>query len=236
MPVFRFKQFSVRHDRSGMKVGTDGVMLGAWVRVHENLKRILDVGTGTGLIALMLAQRCAARIDAIEIHAEACREARQNVHNSPWPGQINIEHRSLQEYVQTGPRNYDLVISNPPYYRDAWKPETDSRALARHTGSLSPEVLAAHASKILTSEGRLALILPSGMEDEVIKIASQHSLFPLRLARVRPTPEKAVIRVLLELQKNYSGAPDSEEFAIEIKRHVYTLEYMSLTGDFYLNL
>ena len=156
---FHFKKFSVAHDKSTHKVGTDGVLLGAWVSLEE-VQRILDVGTGTGVISLMLAQRTpeTVTIDAVEIEEDDALQAAENVRQSPWPEKIKVYHKTIQAFSPG--KKYDLIISNPPFFVESWLPPEKKRSQARHTEQLSFEELLESATRLLSANGRLAVILP----------------------------------------------------------------------------
>jgi tRNA1Val (adenine37-N6)-methyltransferase len=231
---FQFKQFIVHQDRCAMKVGTDGVLLGAWTTIGE-AQHILDIGTGTGLIALMLAQRSGAKIDAIEIDEAAARQASENVQLSPWNDRIRIIHTSLQEYT-VFEKHYDLIVTNPPYFYNSL-PATDfRRTIARHTHYLDFEMLIQAVKNLLTPDGRLAIILPTENFSSFASGAYKSGLFTIRETHVKPSPGKPVKRILAEFSF-YDAAKEFSEFIIEeFGRHGYSEEYHLLTKDFYLSL
>lgn len=234
-PDFRFKQFAVSHDRCAMKVGTDGVLLGAWASV-EQCATLLDVGTGSGLIALMLAQRNRnAKVTAIDIDQNACLQARDNVDASPYTKRINVINTSFQQFALHPPRLYDLVVSNPPFFTRSLLPPDAGRADARHSVSLSLEALIRDAHRCLSPVGRLALILPADRLAEM-KALSAHAGFMLRrLTGVVPSPGKPVRRLLAELSLS-PGELEVTELLLEVSRHHYSPAYIELVRDFYLNL
>ena len=158
-PYFAFKQFTVRHDRCAMKVGTDGVLLGAWTDLSHS-RRILDIGTGTGLIALMLAQRCMdARITAIDLDSAAVEQAQENIQASPWKDRIEALQQDICTYHPNG--TFDTIVSNPPYFIDSLKCPDGQRSTARHTDTLDADRLIGKVSELLTSDGRFSIILPA---------------------------------------------------------------------------
>ncbi len=177
-PFFQFKQFTIRHDKCAMKVGTDGVPLGAWAGI-ESCNRILDIGTGTGLTAMMLAQRSKAVIDAIDIDAEACLQAQENAESSPFAERIKIQHSALSDFAQTDTGLYDLIVSNPPYFVDSLKCPDQKRNTARHTDTLTLEDLLQDSRKLLAPQGRIALILPYDQK-YVLRIVSEHKTCSFR--------------------------------------------------------
>lgn len=232
---FKFKKFTVWHDKCAMKVGTDGVLLGAWVDV-EGCKNILDVGTGTGLIALMMAQRSTVRIDAIDIDKDACQQATENIMASPFTSFIHVHHQSFDDYIKTTEGIYDLIVSNPPFFVDSLKCPDNQRNTARHTDSLSLEKLIEGCLCLLTSEGRIALILPSDREEELIRIAAEKQLSILRKTDIIPTPNTLPKRLLVELSPCQLYTFSSTILTIETSRHHYTPEYKALTQEYYLNM
>jgi tRNA1Val (adenine37-N6)-methyltransferase len=232
---FLFKQFTIFHDKCAMKVGTDGVLLGAWVNAGI-AGRILDVGTGTGLIAIMMAQRCsAAVIDAVEIDEKASLQAGENVAACPWRERIMVVHDSFQHFAQNAVARYDVVVCNPPFFRNALRSPIALRSVARHDTNLSYESLLFYTAKILANEGRLAVIIPAF---ELIRLTEQaflQGLFVSKILRIKPLPEKPDTRCLVELlQDRYAQCAESSLTIRNNDLITYTVEYKSLTGDFYL--
>lgn len=217
-----------------MKVGMDGVLLGAWANASE-AKRMLDIGTGTGLISLMLAQKNAsAQIDAIEIDCDACEEAVFNVQQSDWNDRIRLHCQSFQEFAAETENKYDLIVSNPPFFSNGVKAPAETRAQARHADALPLDVLISGAAKLLNENGRIALVLPVEQLQEVENMAEMNGLFLYRLCRVKPNPVKPDFRILIELCNRPSTLLE-ETLMIEFeKHHDYTPEYRELTKDFYL--
>jgi len=229
---FQFKQFRIEQERSAMKVGVDGVLLGAWADVSEKTA-ILDIGAGTGLIALMLAQRSTAKITAIEIEQKAATEARENVASSPWKDRIEVLHTSFQELAQTTSVKFDLLVSNPPFFTKASKAASNERTLARHNDSLSFEELILHSSELLHENGSLALIIPADAFDVLNNLADSSGLFLKRLTRIHPKPSKPVNRMLVQWTKKKSDA-EIKEISIYQNDGSFTKDYIDLTRDFYL--
>jgi len=233
---FKFKQFTIQQDRCAMKIGTDGVLLGAWVSLENNPDSVLDIGAGTGILSLQLAQRCLAEtIEAIEIDEGAFEQCVENFESSPWGDRLFCFHASAQEFATEVEEEYDLIISNPPFYSDDYKSEDTSRNTARFTDTLPFRDLAIVAFQFLSENGIFALILPRKEEEHFITLASEVGLFPKRICRVRGTATSEVKRSLLEFTFKKTEVI-FEELTIEISRHVYTDDYKNLVKDFYLKM
>ena len=217
-----------------MKVGTDGVLLGSWTDV-ENASRILDVGTGSGLIALMLAQRSNAIIDGVEIEKNACLQSRKNAAASPWHNRINLYHDSIQHFSETTSLRYNVIVSNPPYFQNSLKPPVRSRSMAKHNVGLDYSMLLSCSSKLLLPGGRLSIIIPAGDKKQFAIEADFHHLQPSRLTWVRPATVKENSRCLMEFKAMAGIACDENELIIrndDLK--TYSENYIRLTKDFYL--
>lgn len=234
-PYFRFKQFTVFHDKCAMKVGTDGVLLGAWTDV-TNTSCILDVGSGSGLVALMLAQRnTQALIDSIEIDLDACTQANDNFKNSPF-GNINeCINTSYQKFGENSIKKYDLIVSNPPFFNRSLQSPNAQRSIARHTDTLLIEDFIATSAKLLSNNGRISFIFPANDKDYLIETATENNLYLSRLTQVYPTPNSEAKRIIIELA-NYKCKPQLSDIIIETARHQYSPEFCSLAKDFYLKL
>ena len=231
--VFRFKQFSVLNDRTAMKVGTDGVLLGAWCDV-EGAQQVLDVGTGCGVIALMVAQRNeATAIEGIDIDHDAIEEATLNFSRSPWADRLTASVTDFNE-LKTGTR-YDLIVSNPPYFTDSLLPPDKSRTLARHTRSLTYVQLIDGAARLLTDDGALALISPTDAEGVITQAATFASLPVRRLTRVIPV-EGALPRRTLWLLSRRAMPYHEDTLTIAHVDGSFTSDYIALTKDFYLKM
>ena len=236
---FRFKQFTVWHDKCAMKVGTDGVLLGAWTPCEvfnnqQSVFSILDIGTGSGLIALMLAQRCPnAQIDAIDIDEDAVAQARENFAASPWSERLHAHQVSLQEYSLSTNR-YSLIVSNPPYFVDSLKNPDQQRQTARHTDTLSYGELVNCAARLLCKEGILALILPAEAETMILTEAAEAGLVPTHLTHVYSKPGKPMKRVLAAFKKGTDNSCKTTDFYIESETSPRSEEYAKLTEEFYL--
>ena len=233
-PYFQFKQFTVWHDKCAMKVGTDGVLLGAWTSV-ESAHRILDIGTGTGLVALMLAQRSLpdANIVALEIDEAAGGQARENIIRSPWKEREEVVQADFRKYRSSD--KFDVIVSNPPYFEESVLPDEHTRINARHTVSLNYDDIFRCSADILAATGRISLIFPFSMEEQVEKSAMRQGFFPIRKTYVSGTPRSLPKRILEEWGR-YESLYESDSLVIEEKRHSYTPEYIDLTRDFYLKM
>lgn len=230
-PVMVFKKFSVRHDRVGMKVGTDGVLLGAWVSLNQ-VRTILDIGTGSGLIALMMAQRTDdnVTIDAVEV-ADDAAQAKENFEASPWKHRLRTFHTSLQKFEPAAP--YDLAVANPPYFIDSLKSPLEKRKVARHDVTLNHEDILRATSRILHPDSRLALILPTTEAGAFVVKARQYGLHCIRHCAFRTRPHKMPKRYLLEF--SYHNSPTARsEVSLYSADGQPSGEYRSLTGEFYL--
>ncbi|MDH5365799.1 MAG: methyltransferase [Cyclobacteriaceae bacterium] len=231
---FHFKQFKIYHDKCSMKVGTDGVLLGAWADTSGTTK-ILDIGTGTGLIAIMLAQRTLKNviIDAVEIEENAYEQALENRDNCIWKNQINIHHSSIQEYADTTTSNYDLIISNPPFFLTGSKSKDIHRNIARHTQTLTQEDLISSVSQLLSPLGRFALILPVEEGKIFITRANQSNLYCSKITKVKPKINKPFERMLMEFTRVEKKVNFSELVIQHENRNDYTSAYVDLTRGFY---
>lgn len=233
---FQFKQFTVHQDRCAMKIGTDGVLLGAWVSLQNQPDSILDMGAGTGVISLQLAQRSTAEtIDAIEIEEGAYEQCTENFENSPWADRLFCYHASVQEFASEMDESYDLIVSNPPFYSEDFKTEDTARDQARFTDALPFRHLVVCAAHLLSEKGVFAVIIPKKEEAEFISIASENSLFPQRICDVQGTSTSEVKRSLLEFSFQKKETVQ-ESLTIETSRHEYTSEYIALVQDFYLKM
>lgn len=218
-----------------MKVGTDAVLLGAWTQ-PEHATSILDIGTGTGIIAIMLAQKSSANIDAIEIDADACIQAKENSQHSPWADKIHIHHESLQRYTAKAGRTYDLIVSNPPYFIDASKPSETARLAARHTDyNLSFNELIDGVLSLLSPDGRFCVILPNTEGQLFMDKAIRKDLFCNKLARVKTKPSKTEKRFMMEFSRKESTTQEAI-LVIQEEDTRYTQAYVELTKDYYLGL
>ncbi|WP_306349837.1 tRNA1(Val) (adenine(37)-N6)-methyltransferase [Flavobacterium sp. '19STA2R22 D10 B1'] len=234
---FQFKQFSVEQDRCAMKIGTDGVLLGAWSPLDHNPSTVLDIGAGTGIIALMIAQRCAAdQIDALEIDEEAYEQAVDNFENSPWSDRLFCFHAELDEFMEEPEDEYDLIVSNPPFYTEDYTSKDEQRNLARFTDSLPFEDLIEAASFLLSEQGVFTVIIPHKEEEQFILWANECELYPFKITRVKGNLTSKIKRSLIAFCRTKTNNLIIDELIIEIGRHEYTPEYINLTKDFYLKM
>ena len=233
---FKFKQFTIRQDQCAMKVGTDGVLLGAWANIKHNPNSVLDIGSGTGIIALMIAQRSNAEvIDAIEIEEDTFEQCVENFENSPWSDRLFCYHTSLEEFADEVDDKFDVIISNPPFYTDDFQSKNTQRDIARFSSAMPFEHLVKSVSKLLSEEGKFSVIIPFKEEEQFIALASKVNLFPNRILRIKGNPNTEIKRSLLEFSFSKIEIK-TEELTIEKGRHNYTNDYVTLTKDFYLKM
>ena len=233
---FKFKQFNIDQDRCAMKVGTDGVLLGSWASIDNNLETILDIGAGTGLIALMMAQRSTAEtIDALEIDEDAYEQCVSNFDSSDWADRLFCYHAGLDEFVDEWEEPYDLIVSNPPFYSEEVSSGDDSRDKARQNQSLPFDELLEGVSKLMAPNGLFATIIPFKEEETFLKLANSFKLYPQRITRVKGTPTSEIKRSMMQFGFEKVSV-DTDELTIELGRHKYTEAYVALTKDFYLKM
>jgi tRNA1Val (adenine37-N6)-methyltransferase len=229
---FAFRQFTVNQGRSAMKVGTDGVLLGAWVNI-SHAANIIDIGAGTGLVSLMLAQRSGASIDAVEIDPSSASQAAENASISPWADRINIINDSFQKMVSVCRKKYDVAVSNPPFFSNSLKPPDQRRMNAKHTVTLGYPDLFFYTEKILSPEGRLCIIIPSDDSEAAVTEASMNGIYPLAMLMIRPSFSKQVNRHLIEFSRTWEREIVVSELAIKHEGS-FTEDYIKLTRDYYL--
>ncbi len=231
--TFNFKKFKIKHDKCAMKIGTDGVLLGAWVDVVG--RNVLDVGTGTGLLAIMLAQRFpVVFINGLELDESAAVQAQDNAVNSIFKNQLSINQGDFNDYQAS--ELYDLVVSNPPYFIDSLKSSEKTRTQARHTDTLAPNILFQNSYDVLTKEGELAIVFPSDSDELILKIAEEVGFYVKRKTSVYATVlSEQPKRTLWQFSK-VKCVSEVNTLVIEKERHVYTEEYIALTREFYLKM
>jgi len=233
---FHFKQFTIQQEHAAMKVGTDGVLLGAWASVPGPQSRVLDVGCGTGLIALMLAQRTEyVAVDALEIDPSSARQALDNFQNSPWKERVQCIQSSFQDYSSQCKSRYDLIICNPPFFSGSSKTPSKELNLARHDDSLSLADIFRGSVSLMKKTCIISLILPIEKEAQAMDLITEHKLYCNRLTRVIPAPGKFTKRVLLECSY-IPGKAIEDVLTIETKmRHTYSDKFKNLVNEFYLS-
>ncbi len=235
--MFSFKQFSVSQQKSAMKIGTDAVLLGAWCPIDNNPKSILDIGAGTGILSLMLAQRTNAKqIDAIEIEENAYEECVENFENAPWSDRLFCFHAGLDEFVDDPEQEYDIIISNPPFYSEDYKTQNLTRDLARFQNALPFDELVEAADLLLSENGIFAVVIPYKEETHFIDLCAEVDLYPIKVTRVSGSHTSPIIRSLLAFKRFELSILTANELVVEINRHEYTDDYINLTKDFYLNM
>ncbi|MEP3207939.1 MAG: methyltransferase [Maribacter sp.] len=233
---FKFKQFTINQDRCAMKIGTDGVLLGAWISVENMPNSMLDIGAGTGLLSLMLAQRSLAEnIEALEIDEDAYEQCVENFEASPWADRLFCYHAGLDEFLEEIEEPYDLIFSNPPFYSEEVSSGNVARDNARQNKSLPFDELLEGVSKLLSTNGRFATIIPYKEELTFMALATSLGLFPNRILRVKGNPSAEIKRSLLEFSFT-KGKVVEDTLTVEIKRHEYTAAYQELTQAFYLKM
>lgn len=230
---FKCKQFELKQDKCGHKVGTDSFLLGAWANITY-AKKILDIGTGTGILSLMAAQRSKADIIAIEIDKDAYEQAFENFQNSPWKNRLTIKNVSLQHF--SSKEKFDAIICNPPFFQNSLISPDAKRTLARHMNILTVSDIVFYAEKNLVKEGIISLILPIEHLSYLLDLLKANAWFTYRITKVFPKPGKKAHRILIEFGKVKRGV-ELDELTIETeKRHVYTTAYYDLLKDFHLKM
>jgi len=235
--MFKFKQFTVQQDRCAMKIGTDSVLLGAWCPIDNNPNSVLDIGAGTGILSLMLAQRTnAEQIDAVEIDEEAYEQCVSNYENSPWSNRLFCYHAALDELVEDPEDEYDIIISNPPFYAEDFKTDNTQRDLARFQDAMPFEELIEAADLLLSENGIFAVIIPFKEEERFLNLCAEVELYPVKATHVRGSHKTPIVRSLLAFKRYELSVLVADEMVIEINRHEYTDDYINLTKDFYLKM
>lgn len=230
---FDFKQFTICHDRCAMKVGTDGVLLGAWTEVGAGVSRVLDIGTGSGLIAIMLAQKCPADITGIDIDAEAIGQAKENGGRTPWSGRVHFLQQDILEYIPE--MGFDLIVCNPPFFENSMQSSNQKRNKARHCDSLPLDLLAGRAHEMLLPDGCFNVVLPVKTAENFVQMAWEKGLNLQKKCVVYSKPHTPPKRTLLSFKKGNTIYPGTELLYICNEDGEYSEEYRNLTKDYYLH-
>jgi tRNA1Val (adenine37-N6)-methyltransferase len=231
--TFVFKQFKINQEKCAMKVGTDAVLLGSWVN-PSHAKHILDIGTGTGVIAMMLAQRCGAQIDAIDLDVNAYIQAKENIEACPWKDRIFPYHISLQDYVKSSACKYDLIVSNPPYFVDSSKALEESRTNARHTDQLPYDELLRGVLQLLNPTGKFYVILPTKESELFREMAEANKFYCTKITKVVTRTDKPEKRLLMRFEFTHRAFSETSITIEKDERHSYSDEYKELTKEYYL--
>ena len=236
--TFRFKQFEIEQDQCGMKIGTDGVLLGAWAPHKEDAKRILDIGTGTGVIAIMQAQRCPnAIVVGVEIDEKSAQQASENMSASPYQDRLSVHLGSIQDFSQDADVKYDLIISNPPFFSGGTFSKDQARNDVRHTVKLPNGDLLRCAHHLLSQDGIFSVILPYIEGLRFKEMADQYGFHLSHMTEVKPKADKSVERLLMAFMRHPVDEVVKDSLVIQHeKRNDYTDAYIELTKAFYLNL
>ncbi|KUF44383.1 tRNA (adenine-N(6)-)-methyltransferase [Myroides marinus] len=235
--MFQFKQFTIQQDKCAMKVGTDGVLLGAWTPVDNNPYSVLDIGSGTGLLALMMAQRTGAeQIDGVEIDEHAHEQAVENFESSPWGDRLFCYHADLETFANEMEEEYDLIISNPPFYSEDYHTNDTQRDTARFQDAMPFDLLIEAVEYFLSEKGVFSVIIPAKEEDTMIRLAAEFGIYPFKVTRVRGNEQAEIKRSLIAFSRQLVEQIPLDELIIEVERHQYTPEFQALVKDFYLKL
>ena len=231
---FFFKRFALFHHRSTMKIGTDAILLGRWVEVNGD-DEVLDIGTGCGLLPLMLAQKGIKSADAVEIDQDSYEEAAQNFSNSAWKSRLFAVNDDIKRYAENCTKKYDLVVSNPPFFFGDNIPEKEKKGLARHTNTLSYNDLLISVKKLLKPDGRFALVLPARESLTFLKDAENQGFFLKKEMKIVPIEGKEPNRINMQLVVNQVDMVESETFVLRHPDHSFTKEYKEFLKDYYLD-
>ena len=227
--MFHFKQFSIEHSQSTMKVGTDAVLLGAWMPLPENCENILEIGSGCGVIALMLAQRTKAKITGIEIDENSVKEAQKNAENSPWKNNVQFIHQNVQNFAQKTTQKFEVIVSNPPFFENSLKSPKPNNNISKHNVHLSFAALLDTVHILLSENGRFGLILPIEASEKIEKLATEKKLYVTKKMHVYPTPTKKANRMLLMFEREKN---DCVEEKLIIRDGGYTEKYLDMVEEY----
>lgn len=230
---FQFKQFRIEQERCAQKVCTDSCIFGAWAAV-EQARSILDIGTGTGLLALMAAQRSAAHITAVEIVEQSAMQAKENIAQSPWHERIRVQHSSIQDYTTQSAESFDYIIVNPPFFQNSTLSATKEKRFALHDEALSFGELCQCIARLLHDAGTAGVLLPQLALDEFMPLAAECGLYARRILYVLDSPSGQAKRVCIELQKDEGNSVAIEHLVIRDERQKYTADFIAKLRDFYL--
>ena len=230
--AFRFRQFTVEDGHSALRVGTDAMLLGSWANPGMS-KKILDIGTGCGVLALMMAQKSEATIEAVEIDQPSVIEAGNNFSNSPWPSRISIINDSIQAFSGKMPSDYGFIITNPPYFSNTLKSPNSRSNHTRHDDGLNFSELVQIVNRLLDSDGCFALILPSQQAEKFQLLCTENGLYPSRRLTICTKPATSPKRTVMEFKKIKTLHPESRELIILDRKGSFTMEYLSLTKEFH---
>ena len=230
---FKFKRFTIEQENCAMKVGTDGCLLGGWFNCAGS-KRVLDIGCGTGLISIMAAQRSNAHITGVEIDDTAAVQARKNADNSPWGERIEIASCDFLEYGTDG--KFDAIVSNPPYFVNSMKCDSETRTLARHSDTLDCRMFFKKSIELLADGGCVSIVIPCDIMEEWKVAAMEQTLYPTRVTFIKTTPRKAPKRVLIEFRADSNCVAVEDTLILETSPGEYSDDAKRILGDFYLKL
>ncbi len=231
---FQFKQFKIEQEKCAMKVCTDSCLFGAWIKVNESVKSILDIGTGTGLLSLMLAQKSAAHVHGIEIDENAFLQTSENFQNSIWKNRLNAYHGDVKTFNFS--QTFDFIVCNPPFYENEVDSKMHEEKIAKHSLHLTLSYLMSAIENLLKADGKFAILLPYYRKDEFEKLAAQHSFYPEQTLFIKQTPAHDFFRYAAVFTKENSTNNQHEEISIKAKGNVYSDEAIALLKPYYLYL
>lgn len=230
---FHFKQFSLHHHKSSMKVGTDAILLGVWADVKSS-ETVLDIGSGCGIISLLVACRSDAVVDAVEIDFASFEESKENFTNSSFSEQLSAKKINFIDYVKTCNKEYDLIISNPPFFSNSYKPKEQQRKDARHTDTLSFEQLCDGVSKMLKPKGKFYVVIPRNERIKFLEVASLFNLHLQKQLSIHPKRKQAANRFNLQLGFEIPSEVQKESIDIRENDLTFTPQFVNLLKDYYI--